>query len=135
MSKKTSIDNTNDLLSKLIEKLEETHILQREVLIAVRSITEAKDPQVDTTAVVTPQYQTDTAPALAFKVGDLVQVTNRIRQPFGSLKRATGNPSGVVVRITKRRIHVKLNDTGLIVQRDPSNVKHQRSPSAVGATA
>jgi hypothetical protein len=121
MSRKTSTDNTNELLSKLIEKLEETHILQREVLIAVRSITETNDPPVDTTAVVTPQCPT-------FKVGDLVQVTNRIRQPFGGLKRAsTGNPHGVVVRITKRRIHVKLSDTGLIVQRDPSNVKHQRN--------
>jgi hypothetical protein len=121
MSRKTSTDSTNELLNKLIEKLEETHILQREVLVAIRSIIETKDSQVDTDTPIPP------TPALPFKVGDLVQVTNRIRQPFGGLKRATGNPRGVIVRITKRRIHVKLTDTGLIIQRDPSNVKHQRS--------
>ncbi len=121
-SKKTPTNNsttdstTNELLSKLIKKLEDLDLLQREVIAAVRSITEDND-----SIATTPERQTGTS----FKVGDLVQVTNRIRQPFGGLKRATANTRGVVVRITKRRIHIKISDTGLIVQRDPSNVRHQ----------
>jgi hypothetical protein len=125
MSRKTSTNNstdsTNELLSKLIKKLEEVDLLQREVIIAVRSITEDNKNSSTANNITAPERQTGTS----FKVGDLVQVTNRIRQPFGGLKRATGNPRGVVVRITKRRIHIKLSDTGLIIQRDPSNVRHQ----------
>jgi hypothetical protein len=122
MSRKTSTNNSiNELLSELIKKLEEVDLIQREVLVAVRSITE---PQANDSSSPPVDTSTDT---VSFKVGDLVQITNRIRQPFGGLKRATGNPGGVVVRITKRRIHIKLTDTGLIVQRDPLNVRHQQS--------
>ncbi len=117
---KSSSTTTEELLSKLIQKFDELELLQREVITAVRLIAEQEDvavlPVADTTVVGT----------VPFRVGDLVQVTNRIRQPFGGLKRATKNSNrGVVVRITKRRIHVKLTDTGLIVQRDPLNVQHQ----------
>ncbi len=128
MSRKTpednSTDSTNELLSKLIKKLEELDFIQREVLVAVRSITEqvidGSPPPTNNKNIV------GTTDTVSFKVGDLVQVTNRIRQPFGGPKRAaTGNPRGVVVRVTKRRIHIKITDTGLIVQRDPSNVQHQ----------
>jgi hypothetical protein len=123
MSNNSTNISTNELLSTLIKKLEELDFLQREILVAVRSITEeqANDP--------TPLVDDTSTDAVIFKVGDLVQVTNRIRQPFGGLKRATGNPRGVVVRVTRRRIHIKLTDTGLIIQRDPSNVKHQKGRS------
>lgn len=133
MSRKTSTNSsansTDELLSKLIKKLEAIELLQHEVLVAVRSITE----EVNDSESTHPPADTTTSGTVSFKVGDLVQVTNRIRQPFGGLKRTTGNPRGVVVRVTNRRIHIKLTDTGLIVQRDPSNVKHQRSPIIVTA--
>ncbi len=118
-------ENTNDLLNKIIKKLEETHLLEREILTAIQSIKDIKqeDPRQEET-LDSATLLADT-PAAAFKVGDLVRITNRIRQPFGGgLKRPIEN-SGVIVRITKRRIHVKLTGTGLIIQRDPSNVEHR----------
>ena len=138
MSRKTStnnsIESTNELLSTLIKKLEELDFLQREVLIAVRSITEQDielppTPTTDNTTgglTVVAERQSDTS---TFKLGDQVQVTNRIRHPFGSPKRTTGNSCGIVVRITRNRVHIKLSDTGVTVQRAPSNVKHQHTAS------
>jgi hypothetical protein len=129
----TPIDE--DLLRKLIEKLEETHILEREILSAIRSIDQTSSPSPLTEdkkgnnkkTVVPRQQATTKAPAVSFQVGDRVRITNRVRltAPFAGLLRPStnGNDTGVIVRITKKRIHIQLTGVESIVLRDPANVE------------
>lgn len=124
----TEISSTDKLLSELIKKLEEVHLIEREILLAIQATTTrtegaTSERPVDTTIAGPPT----TVPPTPFIVGDLVKVTNRTRrQPFGGFsgrQEASGSDTGVIVRITKKRIHIKLTGTTSIVQRDPANVE------------
>jgi hypothetical protein len=124
--------STNKLLSELIKKLEEVHLIEREILLAIQATaatrTEAGNERSVGTGTTEPPT---TVPPTAFNVGDSVKVTNRIRrQPvFGSLGRrqeasgGTDSDTGVIVSITKKRIHIKVTGTTSIIQRDPANVE------------
>lgn len=71
---------------------------------------------------------TDIVPVLS--VGDQVRITNSVSLPFTFGIRSTtrtgtvlpNDNTGVIVKITKSRVHIRLDISGAIVQRSPRNV-------------
>jgi hypothetical protein len=64
--------------------------------------------------------------APTFSVGDRVRINNRISLPIligrQTVKTDSANKSGVIVKITTSRIHIRLENSGTIVQRSPKNI-------------
>ena len=119
--KRTEID-------ELLLQLERTHQEQQHIIDCLRKLVIQDQPEPNRNETRYPsatiaEDKNRPEEVSNFSVGDIVRITNRTNKPFAFGKRTDQayNQTGSIVKITRKRLHIKLS-SGLVVQRAGSNV-------------
>jgi hypothetical protein len=115
-------------INELLLQLERTHQEQQHIVDCLRKLVIEDQPEPKRNETRYPRATTaadknQPEEVSNFSVGDIVRITNRTNKPFAFGKRTDQayNQTGSIVKITRKRLHIKLS-SGLVVQRAGSNV-------------
>ena len=109
-----STDNVDDLIKQLEEiKLQETTVLRRLVI--------ARASEVRAASTQEPSQPGSEPATSSFRIGDQVEITNRVNKPFGR-NADINDRKGAVIKLTKHRVFIRTVNGGT-TNRAPQNLK------------